>query len=118
MQIEVLPLAALDDNYIWVIRRGRDAVVVDPGDATPVEAWLRAEGLTLRAILITHHHGDHVGGVGALLARWMVPVHGPADEAIAAVTVPFRHADRGVLPWIGLGFSVIGVPGSGLISEV
>ncbi len=111
MQTEVLPLAAFDDNYIWMIRRGQDVVAVDPGDAAPVEAWLRGNGLTLRAILITHHHGDHVGGLRALLARWKVPVFGPADEAIDAVTTPMRDGDHGVLPGIGLAFGVLDVPG-------
>lgn len=111
MPIEVLPLSAFEDNYIWVIRRGRDVVAVDPGEAAPVEAWLRAQGLTLRAILVTHHHDDHVGGLDALLARWHVPVYGPAAEAIAAVTMPMHDGDGGVLPGIGLGFRVIGVPG-------
>ncbi|TAH48284.1 MAG: hydroxyacylglutathione hydrolase [Betaproteobacteria bacterium] len=111
MNIEVLPLPAFDDNYIWLIRKGRDAVVVDPGDAAPVQACLQAQGLTLRAILITHHHGDHVGGLKDLLAAHPVPVFGPAGEHIAAVTVPVDDGDTGILPGLELPFRVIGVPG-------
>ena len=111
MQIEVIPLPAFDDNYIWLIRKGRDAVVVDPGDAAPVEAYLQAHALTLRAILITHHHGDHVGGLQDLLAAHRVPVYGPAGENIAAVTWPVDDGDTGSLQVLELPFRVIGVPG-------
>lgn len=111
MPIQVIPLPAFDDNYIWMIRSGQDVVAVDPGDAAPVEAWLREHDLALRAVLVTHHHGDHVGGLKALLARWKVPVYGPASEAIEAVTTPVLDGERGVLPGVGLDFSVIGVPG-------
>ncbi|WP_270995431.1 MBL fold metallo-hydrolase, partial [Listeria seeligeri] len=57
----VLPLPAFTDNYIWAIVRDGQAAVVDPGEAGPVLQWLAREGLKLRAILLTHHHGDHVG---------------------------------------------------------
>lgn len=111
MQTEVIPLAALADNYIWVIRKGRDVVVVDPGDAAPVEAYLRDHDVHLQAILVTHHHDDHVGGLDALLAARHIPVYGPADEGIPAVTVPLRDGDSAVLPALGLPLQVIGVPG-------
>ncbi|MBS0512317.1 MAG: hydroxyacylglutathione hydrolase [Proteobacteria bacterium] len=111
MQTEVIPLAAFDDNYIWVIRKGGDVVVVDPGDAAPVEAYLRANAVNLQAILVTHHHDDHVGGVNALLATRRIPVYGPAGEDIPAVTVRLRDGDSAQLPALGLPFQVIGVPG-------
>ena len=67
---EVVPVRAFNDNYVWTIRDSSHAVVVDPGDATPVIEYLDAQGLTLAAILNTHHHADHVGGNGELLRRW------------------------------------------------
>ena len=74
---EVVPLRAFKDNYIWTLRNDRHAVVVDPGDAQPVLDYLQREKLALAAILATHHHADHVGGVAALLARHPAPVYGP-----------------------------------------
>ena len=61
--LKVEPIPAFQDNYIWAIHDGHWAAVVDPGEAAPVEAFLAREGLTLGAIVITHHHGDHQGGV-------------------------------------------------------
>ncbi len=64
--MKLLPLPAFTDNYIWMLHDGTHAVVVDPGDATPVQHALQSLGLTLQVILVTHHHADHVGGVGVL----------------------------------------------------
>src|SRR5690606_36041835 len=76
------PLAALSDNYIWLVRKNGRAIVVDPGVAAPVEAALAADGLTLEAILVTHHHNDHVGGLRALQQRTGARVYGPRDETL------------------------------------
>ena len=102
---------AFQDNYLWVIARGRDAAVVDPGDATPIESFLSEQGLALRAILATHHHGDHVGGVAALAAHWKCPVFGPAGEKIPQVTRKLVEADRIVVPGLDLPLEVLDVPG-------
>ena len=64
--VAIIPIPAFADNYIWTLRYGGNAVVVDPGDAAPVLEYLAREGLTLTAVLATHHHADHVGGVPAL----------------------------------------------------
>jgi hydroxyacylglutathione hydrolase len=105
------PVAALGDNYVWILHAhdGRQAVVVDPGDAAPVLSELRRSGLALAAILLTHHHADHVGGVADLIGTARVPVYGPAREAIAGVDRPVRDGDR-VEP-SGLAFEVLEVPG-------
>ncbi|MEK9896373.1 MAG: MBL fold metallo-hydrolase, partial [Burkholderiaceae bacterium] len=64
----LLPIPAFTDNYIWLLHDGRRSIVVDPGQAQPVLQTLHALSLTLDCILITHHHGDHNGGVSELLA--------------------------------------------------
>jgi hydroxyacylglutathione hydrolase len=108
----VLHVPAFQDNYIWLIRgRAPDRVaIVDPGDAAPVVAALRTQKLTPVAILCTHHHGDHVGGVAELLAERKVPVYGPARERIAGVTHPLREGERVALVELGLEFSVLDIP--------
>src|SRR5512144_1739792 len=69
LELTITPLPAFNDNYLWLLTRGREAAVVDPGDAAPVRQALERLNLRLCAILVTHHHGDHVGGVVELKAR-------------------------------------------------
>lgn len=102
---------AFQDNYLWVMARGRDAAVVDPGDADPVEAWLAEKGLELRSILATHHHGDHVGGLAELAGRWKCPVFGPAGERIAGLTQKLREGERITVPGLEVPLEVLDVPG-------
>ncbi|MDF1485321.1 hydroxyacylglutathione hydrolase [Ramlibacter sp. H39-3-26] len=105
----LIPLPAFSDNYIWMLRDGHQAVVVDPGDAEPVFEALRRDALQLSAILVTHHHADHVGGVAALHAHTGAAVYGPAHEAVpqpCAGLSAGMHADM-----LGLRFEVIDVPG-------
>ena len=68
--IVIQAISAFNDNYIWIICQGSAAVVVDPGDAKPVKTYLEAHQLKLRGILVTHHHGDHVGGVAELVQAY------------------------------------------------
>lgn len=107
----IVPLPAFDDNYIWLIRRDDQAAVVDPGDAAPVLAYLELNGLNLCAILATHHHGDHVGGIPDLLERFKVPVFGPAGEPIDQLTESLADGDQVELPQFGVNFEVLAVPG-------
>jgi hydroxyacylglutathione hydrolase len=107
----IIPIPAFADNYIWLVREGTAAAVVDPGDGAPVIAYLEREGLGLTAIVATHHHGDHVGGIRALLAHRNVPVYGPANEAIPGRTHALAEGDAIVVPGINLALSVLDIPG-------
>ncbi|MBU4609817.1 hydroxyacylglutathione hydrolase [Achromobacter sp. GG226] len=107
----VFGLRAFDDNYIWVVRRGDDVAVVDPGDATPVLEALEMHGLRMVAILLTHHHGDHVGGVMRLLEHAAVPVYGPATERLPHCDFPLREGDRVQFRELDLDLAVLDVPG-------
>lgn len=107
----VLAIPAFADNYLWLIHDDTHAAVVDPGDAAPVIETLKNQGLKLVAILLTHHHADHVGGVPELLAQYQVPVFGPKNSRIAGITQPVSEGDTVELPELGVKLSVLEVPG-------
>lgn len=109
--VELIPVSVLSDNYVWIAhRRGaRQALAVDPGAAEPVERALHRYGLELAAVLLTHHHGDHVAGVPELLTATRAPVYGPATEPIPSVDRPLADGDR--VEAAGLRFAVLAVPG-------
>lgn len=109
--LRVLAVPAFKDNYLWLIHDGTHAAAVDPGDAAPILDALARQKLTLAAILLTHHHADHVGGVPRLLQHTKVPVFGPKNDGIDAVTVPLAEGDRIDLPGLPLQLSVFDVPG-------
>ena len=109
--IQVTPIPAFRDNYIWAIHDEKNAIVVDPGDAAPVFAFLRDRKLTLNSILITHHHNDHIGGNRELLAHYPVPVYGPAGEAIDTLTTRLTENDEITLAAFDLTFKVLDIPG-------
>jgi len=110
-RIELEPLPAFTDNYIWMLRQGRRAVVVDPGQAAPVSQALAKHGLTLEAILLTHHHGDHVGGVLELREQTGAIIYGPATERLPACDHRLKENDTLQLPGIDASLTVLDVPG-------
>ena len=112
--MDVRPIPAFDDNYIWLLTRpGYDGcAVVDPGDEDPVIERLETGGLRLETILITHKHGDHVGGIRGLKARWPdAVVYGPANEPIGTLERRLSGGDRVALDRLGVRFEVLDVPG-------
>ena len=109
VQIHAVP--AFQDNYLWVLAEGGRAAVVDPGDAGPIQRFLDGHGLALEAILATHHHGDHIGGVAALAERWKCPVFGPAHDGVGGLTRALVEGDALTVPGIGYPVEVLDVPG-------
>jgi hydroxyacylglutathione hydrolase len=112
--LRVRPVRAFVDNYIWLIESPRlpsRVIAVDPGEAAPVIAELERSGASLAAILLTHHHPDHIGGVAELLEHRSVPVIGPDDPRIPHRTQTVREGERCGLPDLGLAFDILHLPG-------
>ncbi|WP_240783605.1 hydroxyacylglutathione hydrolase [Stenotrophobium rhamnosiphilum] len=111
MMLDVHAIPAFTDNYLWLLSRGADAVIVDPGDAAPVLQVLSERGLKLTAILITHWHPDHIGGINKLLELGPVPVYGPRAEfsKIPQLTHQLDDGDRVTV--LDQTFEVMAVPG-------
>ncbi len=107
----IVPIKAFHDNYIWCLRNGENAVVVDPGDANPVFDYLNKEKLNLVGILITHHHPDHVGGNKTLLSKFQVPIYGPKKEKIPGITHCLEEGDQIFIKDINQNFRIIDIPG-------
>jgi hydroxyacylglutathione hydrolase len=108
----VRAVRAFTDNYIWLIEApGNRLIAVDPGEAGPVRAELERSGSSLAAILLTHHHPDHIGGVADLLAADPVRVIGPADSRIPVAIETVGDGDRCEFPDLGLRFAILHVPG-------
>jgi len=112
MSLSVTPIPAFTDNYFWAIHAADDkqqVAIVDPGDAAVVETFLRDNSLQLAAILVTHWHPDHIGGISALTAMRDIPVIGPDSPHIPQVTQKMADGDQ--IKLFGSTFQVIGVPG-------
>lgn len=111
MYIQAIP--AFEDNYIWLLKspHGQDCVVVDPGQAQPVLDALAQTGLNLAAILITHHHYDHTGGISQLVEEFGCPVYGPDNPQISGITHPVADGDVVTLDVLDTSFRVIACPG-------
>lgn len=108
---DITPISALRDNYIWALHDGRHAAVVDPGEAAPVLAWLKTRRLSLTAILCTHHHGDHTGGIAELREVYNVPVYAPRSEDIPGTTQPLAEGDQVSLPELDAVLEVLDIRG-------
>ena len=106
---KLIAIPAFADNYLWLLHDGCNALVVDPGDAQPVLEVLQHHKLQLQQILVTHHHGDHTGGVNVLREATGAVVYGPATENIPQPFLPLVEKNK--LNALGIDFSVLDVPG-------
>ncbi|MFZ1712342.1 MAG: hydroxyacylglutathione hydrolase [Nitrosomonas sp.] len=107
----VSAVQAFKDNYIWIIHNQWAAVIVDPGEASPVQQFVRQHKLQPVAIFCTHHHHDHTGGNKVLVQEFSIPVYGPANENIPLCTHGMKEAETLVIPELGIEFTVMEVPG-------
>ncbi len=109
--LTITPISAFNDNYIWALHDECHALLVDPGDAAPCIEFLEKHRVDLLAILVTHHHADHVGGIPLLASRYQPEIYGPELEPIAGLTIPVSDGDKLDIAKLGLQFEVVGTPG-------
>lgn len=109
--LNIFPIPAFRDNYIWTLHDGTHAVVVDPGDAVPVRAWLEQHRINLSAILCTHHHSDHTGGICELAQVYNAPVYGPQHEDIPCISHALGEGDTVEIAQPGIRLKVLDIPG-------
>lgn len=110
----IIALSAFTDNYIWTLYRPEKSkvVVVDPGDANPVLSFLHKNNLSLSAILLTHHHHDHSGGILKLIEAYPnIAVYGSAKESVPGITHPVQDGDEIHLEDIQAHFKIMDIPG-------
>ncbi len=109
--LSITPIPAFNDNYLWLITNGNHAAIVDPGDPRPVIQYLESNGLTLKAILITHHHADHTGGIDALKAQYHCPVYGPKNDPVSNLDHSLEENAIIKIESLGIEFQIIALPG-------
>lgn len=109
--LNIIPIPAFEDNYIWTVRDDQYCIVIDPGDAVPVIKYLQENKLSLLAILVTHHHRDHIGGINKLVELYNSPVYGPRLERIPHLTFPLGEGDVVEFKQLNFKVNVIDIPG-------
>ncbi len=111
--LEIIPLPALKDNYIWLLKNkaSRHVAIVDPSEAEPVLKFLKSEQLIPIAIMITHHHWDHVGGIAGITEHFSIPVYTPKTETVPGSTNPVAEGDVVKLHELDLNLNILDVPG-------
>lgn len=109
--LSIIAIPALEDNYIWLLQHEHHAVIVDPGEAAPVLDFLHQNNLQLNAILCTHRHYDHVGGIEELRGVYNVPVYGRSHPKNSHITHDLREGDHLRLDVLDIEFNIIETPG-------
>ena len=111
--LEIIPLTALKDNYIWMLINtiNQCVAIIDPSEHEPVLEYIQSKNLNPIAILITHHHWDHVGGIAGLTKKYSMPVYTPKKEFVEGSTNPVSEGDIISLPELDLEINILDVPG-------
>lgn len=110
--IHIDPIEAFQDNYIWLIHNDQNSIIVDPGDAGPVISALERKNLNLVAILITHHHADHIGGVIALQEKYPhIKIFAPQKDKYDFVNISLKNGDEINIPELQINYKIIEIPG-------
>ena len=111
-QIHIDPIEAFEDNYIWLIRNDQNCIIIDPGIAAPVIACLERRNLKLIAILITHHHADHIGGVLELQEKYPhIKIFAPQKDKYNFVNIGLKNGDEINIPELQINYKIIEIPG-------
>ena len=111
--LEIIPLPALKDNYIWLLKNkiSRHVAIIDPSETKPVLDKIKSESLIPIAILITHHHWDHVGGILGIIKQYDIPVYTPKTESVTGSTDLVSEGDIVALPELNINLEILDVPG-------
>jgi hydroxyacylglutathione hydrolase len=107
--INIEPIKAFSDNYIWLLINEKNAFAVDPGEAKPLNEVLESKKLSLKGVLITHHHFDHSGGITELQETHNIKVYGPRGNHIKGITHPVGNGDE--IDIFGHQFLALSTPG-------
>ena len=106
--INIEPIEAFSDNYIWLVTTNEGSIVIDPGESSKTIELLKKRDLNLKAILITHHHFDHTGGIDEVKLFSSAKVYGPKND-ISSIDVRVKFGQA--LSLIGMDFEIIELPG-------
>ena len=110
--INIIPIKAFKDNYIWLIQEKLNGIIVDPGDAKPVLTKLEKETINLKAILITHKHHDHIGGIEELINNYPnVKIYGPENNQFGFKYQIVKEGDAITVSGTKVKFNIIETPG-------
>ena len=107
--IKIESIEAFTDNYIWLVTTNEGSIVIDPGESSKTINFIKDNQLNLKAILITHHHFDHTGGINEILSHFPVDVFGPFNNGIKNVNKKLKDGDK--INIIGIEFKIIEIPG-------
>jgi len=106
--VKIESIEAFTDNYIWLVTTNEGSIVIDPGESSNIINLMHKNQLDLKAILVTHHHFDHTGGIEEIISHCPVDVFGPFNN-IQTIRKKLKGGDR--LNVIGIEFEIIEIPG-------